>query len=62
MLEIPIPFSCPYCAAALSVTLDVTGGSHQRFVYDCEVCCSPSTITAELEGEDIASFSVEAES
>ncbi|MCU0634609.1 MAG: CPXCG motif-containing cysteine-rich protein [Gemmatimonadaceae bacterium] len=32
---------CPYCAEAVEISLDPGGGSHQRYIQDCEVCCQP---------------------
>ena len=40
---------CPYCAAAFSVRIDNTAGSRQAFVVDCENCCRPIEIEADIE-------------
>ena len=33
--------SCPYCGERVQVSVDEGGGSHQRYVEDCPVCCRP---------------------
>ena len=33
--------NCPYCGEPTWVAVDPDGGSEQRFVSDCEVCCRP---------------------
>jgi transcription elongation factor Elf1 len=57
MIEDDYFFSCPYCGQDLSVRLDVSGGSRQSFIQDCEVCCSPIQIEIGLKGEEVVSFS-----
>lgn len=37
--------TCPYCGATVELTLDPAGGSMQRYVEDCEVCCRPWQLT-----------------
>jgi transposase-like protein len=32
---------CPYCAEPVEISLDPGGGTHQRYIQDCEVCCQP---------------------
>jgi hypothetical protein len=33
--------ACPYCGEPAEVEVDESGGSVQRFVQDCFVCCQP---------------------
>jgi len=47
-------FSCPYCGEANELLVDVSGGAHQEFVVDCEVCCAPIVIRLIIRGEDIS--------
>jgi hypothetical protein len=35
---------CPYCAAAVTMTLDPGSGPVQEYVEDCEVCCQPWSV------------------
>lgn len=37
--------ACPYCGAEVEITVDPGGGSTQRYVEDCEVCCRPWQLT-----------------
>lgn len=32
---------CPYCFEKFELPVSQKEGSHQRFVYDCEICCHP---------------------
>ena len=34
---------------AISIALDVSGGSFQQYVEDCPVCCRPNIIHVELD-------------
>ena len=43
--ETAVCVSCPYCGAEVELTLDPGGGSTQRYVEDCEVCCRPWQLT-----------------
>jgi hypothetical protein len=36
-----LPLTCPYCGEDVELDIDATGGSRQRFVQDCPVCCQP---------------------
>lgn len=55
-------FNCPGCGEENSLSLDISGGSHQMFSIDCEVCCIPIAVDLRLEGETVIEFSAEAES
>lgn len=35
---------CPYCGEPLTLWIDSGGGSSQRYVEDCAVCCRPMTV------------------
>ncbi len=61
MLESSESFSCPNCSEQLIIRIDLTAGKKQRFVYDCEVCCSPIVCTVEIEGGEVVNFSAEKE-
>jgi hypothetical protein len=40
-LETDASYACPMCAETNYVGVDPGGGSRQRFVEDCPVCCGP---------------------
>ena len=54
-------FSCPYCGAGNSLEVDFTGGRRQKFVVDCEACCSPIVILLHLAGQEIIGLDVRRE-
>ncbi len=55
-------FECPHCFETISIRIDHSGGSHQQFTYDCEVCCRPITIALALDRGDVLDFRAEPES
>ena len=54
-------FICPYCAQTNELLIDLTGGSFQQFVIDCEVCCAPITVRLKILGEDVISIDIKKE-
>ena len=50
-LEEDCDANCPYCMVAISIRVDMTAGSRQSFVTDCENCCRPIDIEVEVDGE-----------
>ncbi|MEM9389683.1 MAG: CPXCG motif-containing cysteine-rich protein [Bacteroidota bacterium] len=48
-------FSCPYCAAEISMLLDPSVYS-QRYIEDCEVCCNPIDIHYSVEEGMVMEF------
>jgi len=61
-LESDALYECPVCGEANAIGIDVTGGSRQRLLEDCPVCCRPLvfTIVVDRDGDGIVE-SVEAE-
>ena len=55
-------FTCPYCFAEISITVDCTAGRHQAYTTDCEVCCRPIAIHLEVGYSGVTSFGAEQES
>ena len=55
MYEIEQEFSCPYCAAPISMLLDPSVAA-QRYVEDCEVCCNPVEVAYEAEDGEVVWF------
>ena len=49
---------CPYCGAAVEITLDPGSGSSQDYVEDCEVCCQPWQVVVRYDDEGHAEVSV----
>jgi len=44
---ITIQDSCPYCGSELELAVDTSAGS-QEYIEDCEVCCAPITVVAQV--------------
>ena len=55
MFEIEVDFSCPYCAAPISMLVDPSVPA-QTYVEDCEVCCNPVQVRYETDGEAVTAF------
>ena len=49
--------ACPYCGESISVWVDGGGGSTQRYVEDCSVCCRPIEIAVDSSEEGALSVS-----
>ncbi len=45
---------CPYCWQMNEIEIDASGGTVQRYVEDCQVCCQPWQVTVDLNGEEPA--------
>ncbi|MBD3297455.1 MAG: CPXCG motif-containing cysteine-rich protein [candidate division Zixibacteria bacterium] len=56
-------YTCAYCGEINDLFIDPSGGDHQEFIEDCQICCRPNllkmtgnaeadvfTVTAEVEG------------
>ena len=41
-------YTCPTCGEQIVIPLDRSGGSEQRYVEDCPVCCNPNVIHLEF--------------
>lgn len=54
-------FSCPYCGETNELLIDLSGGAHQEFVVDCEVCCAPILIRLQIRGGEVTALDVERE-
>jgi len=54
-------FLCPYCGADNTLDIDITGGSNQSFVTDCETCCAPIAVRAQIRNGEIVSVDIRRE-
>ena len=39
---------CPWCGETIQLLIDPSGGDHQDYIEDCEVCCRPWHISVVL--------------
>lgn len=53
-------FSCPYCAAPVTVLID-TSVAEQTYIEDCEVCCRPTIIRYRVEDGEVVELRVKRE-
>jgi hypothetical protein len=53
--------SCPYCGEPTCVAVDPDGGSSQRFVSDCEVCCRPMELRVTIGSDGAAAIQASTE-
>lgn len=44
-------FICPYCGEENTIDIDMSAGSNQEFIQDCEVCCRPAEIILTIDRE-----------
>jgi hypothetical protein len=56
--RVEISVECPYCGEPLELAVDPSGGSTQKYVEDCAVCCQPMEVLVEIEGDEECSVSV----
>jgi transcription elongation factor Elf1 len=54
-------FYCPYCNAANTLPIDVSGGNKQNLLTDCDVCCAPIAIRLRLQNGEIIHIDVRKE-
>ncbi len=54
-LELDVTYVCPSCGEVNAVGVDPSGGSRQRFVEDCPVCCRPLAfaVTIDRDGDAV---------
>jgi Cysteine-rich CPXCG/Domain of unknown function (DUF309) len=45
--RVPLGTLCPYCGERVTVHVEPTGVSTERYVEDCPVCCRPWTVQVE---------------
>jgi len=50
-LETDLAYECPHCGEQNYVGVDPSGGSRQRLVEDCPVCCNPIVFAVRVDGD-----------
>lgn len=43
---------CPYCGQRIDIFIDYSGGVHQSYIEDCQVCCQPLQLQIDLSEEE----------
>ena len=59
-MEIESTFTCAYCFETITTSIDVSGGMHQEYIEDCQVCCRPNLLRITV-AEDLQSAVITAE-
>jgi hypothetical protein len=53
-----VDVSCPSCGEPVSLWIDSDGGTRQRYIEDCAVCCRPMQVVVALDEDGEASVQV----
>ena len=48
-LETDVAYVCPYCGEENYLGVDPAGGTRQRLIEDCPVCCSPIAFAVRVD-------------
>lgn len=51
--QIEVSLECPYCGEPVTLLVDPSV-SEQQYVEDCQVCCQPMAIRAEVDPDGFA--------
>ena len=51
-------FVCPYCGEQNFIDIDISAGSKQQFIQDCEVCCRPIEVIVMINADGNVSVDV----
>lgn len=52
---------CPYCGEPSEINVDPSGGSLQRYVEDCPVCCRPWQVTVHFSTDGSVNVACDAD-
>jgi len=50
-LELDALYTCPVCGVTNAIGIDTSGGSRQRLIEDCPVCCRPLVFAVEIDSD-----------
>ncbi len=42
-------YTCAFCGEINTTFIDITGGFHQSYIEDCQVCCRPNKLYIEID-------------
>lgn len=46
-------YDCAYCGETNTTFVDISGGSQQSYVEDCQVCCRPNILYVRIDEETL---------
>jgi ABC-type glutathione transport system ATPase component len=50
-MEIDCTFTCVYCFQLNETIVDISGGTRQKYVEDCQICCRPNLLFIVIDEE-----------
>lgn len=53
-------YICAYCGESVSSFVDISAGSYQSYVEDCQVCCQPNILYIQID-EDTLDIEINSE-
>ena len=48
-MEVEASFTCVHCFQDNEIIVDGTGGLHQEYIEDCQICCVPNFLVITLD-------------
>lgn len=48
-MELEATYICAYCLQENTILVDTSGGIHQEFIEDCQVCCKANKIVVSID-------------
>jgi hypothetical protein len=51
VMEIEATYLCAYCLQPNTIIVDGTGGLHQHYIEDCQICCRPNNLHIRVDEE-----------
>ena len=46
-------YTCAYCGEISTTFIDLSAGSYQQYIEDCQVCCRPNVLYLTVDGETL---------
>ena len=46
-------YTCAYCGETNMTFIDLSAGSQQSYVEDCQVCCQPNVLCVQIDEETL---------
>ena len=50
-MEIETTFFCAFCLQVNEILVDASGGEHQEYIEDCQICCRPNSLQIDIDVE-----------
>ncbi len=53
-------YICAFCGETITIFIDISAGSQQSYVEDCQVCCQPNVLYIQID-EDTLDIEISSE-